>query len=191
MARRPILGRLPARFRRSDSGLAAIETALFAPLLALLLLGGYDLARYVSIRSSVDKVGFSVADVTSQYRELTDTAMRQVFMVTAASMPTYTSGTNGVTVLTSIYLDRTTPKVKWQCYSTTGTNWSSKVGTSGGTAAVNAALLADTNDNLMVAEVFYQFKPLLSTFFKSSFTIYTSSIYRPRLGTLTTKPDQC
>lgn len=176
------------RLRRSEDGLAALETALLAPILSLLLLGGYDVARFISIRSNVDKVGFSVADVTAQYKELTATAMRQVFMVTGASMPSYVSGTTGVTVLTSIYLDGTTPKVKWQCYSTTGTAWSSKIGTSGGTAAVSAALLADANDNLMVSEVFYKFTPVLSTFFKNGFTIYTSSIFRPRLGTLTTKP---
>ncbi|MFC3693511.1 TadE/TadG family type IV pilus assembly protein [Chenggangzhangella methanolivorans] len=177
-----------ARFRRSETGLAALETALFAPVLGLLLLGGYDVARFVSIRSNVDKVGFSVADVTSQYRELTSAAMRQVFMVTGSSMPNYTSGTNGVTILTSVYLDNKTPKVKWQCYSTTGTAWTSKIGVEGNTAAVNTALLADANDNLMVSEVYYRFTPVLSTFFKNGFMIYTSSIYRPRLGTLTTKP---
>lgn len=188
MTRFPFLQRLGARFRRSESGLAALETALFAPVLALLLLGGYDVARFISIRANVDKVGFSVADVTSQYKELNEYAMRQIFMVTAASLPSYVSGTNGVTVLTSVYLDGTTPKVKWQCYSTTGTTWTSKIGSSGGTAAVNSALLADANDNLMVSEVFYQFTPILSAFFKNGFMIYTSSIYRPRLGTLTTKP---
>lgn len=179
---------LGQRFRRSESGLAALETALFAPVLSLLLLGGYDVARFVSIRSGVDKVGFAVADVTSQYKELNAAAMRQVFMVTAASLPSYTSGTNGVTVLTSIYLDKTTPKVKWQCYSTNGSSWTSKIGAEGGTAAVSADLLADANDNLMVSEVFYRYTPVLSAFFKNSFMIYTTSVYRPRLGTLTTKP---
>lgn len=177
-----------ARFRRSESGLAALETAMFAPVIGLLLLGGYDVARFVSIRANVDKVGFSVADVTSQYKELSETAMRQVFMVTGASMPNYVSGTNGVTVLTSVYLDNKTPKVKWQCYSTNGSAWTSKIGTAGNTAAISADLLADANDNLMVSEVFYKFTPVLSTFFKAGFPIYTSSIYRPRLGTLTTKP---
>lgn len=188
MARLARLRASLSRLRRSEKGLAALEMALFAPVLSLLLLGGYDVARFVSIRASVDKVGFSVADVTSQYKELNATAMRQVFMVTAASLPSYTSGSNGVTVLTSVYLDGTTPKVKWQCYSSTGTTWTSKIGTEGNNASVSAALLADGNDNLMVSEVFYQFTPILSSFFKNGFMIYTSSVYRPRLGTLTTKP---
>lgn len=176
------------RFRRSERGVAAIEMAMFSPLIVLLLLGGYDVARFISMRANVDKVGFSVADVTSQYKELSTAAMRQVFMVTGASMPNYVSGTNGVTVLSSLYLDNTTAKVKWQCYSTDGSAWSSKIGAEGGAATISKDLLADANDNLIVAEVFYQFTPVFKSFFKNGFVIYTSSLYRPRLGTLTVKP---
>ncbi|GLK68268.1 TadE/TadG family type IV pilus assembly protein [Hansschlegelia plantiphila] len=177
------------RFRRSEKGVAALELALCAPFLALLLLGGYDVARFVGIRSNVDKVGFSVADVTSQYKELSAASMTQIFKITGSSMPSYVSGTNGVTILTSVYLDSSSKaKVKWQCYSSAGAAWKSKIGVEAGTAAVNSALLADVNDNLMVAEVYYKFTPLFSQFFKNGFMIYTSSMYRPRLGALTTKP---
>lgn len=184
--------RLISRFRRSERGVAAVEMALFAPVLALMLLGGYDVARFASIRNGVDKVGFSVADVTSQYQELTADAMKQVFLVTGSSMASYVSGQNGATVLTSIYKNSSgQPKVRWQCASSpsSGTfSYTSKIGSEGGDASVDASLIADTNDNLMVAEVFYRFNPVFSTFFKGGFPIYTASIYRPRLGSLTTKP---
>lgn len=183
------LAALLNRFRRSERGLAAIELALMAPVMSMMLLGGFDLARFISVRAGVDKVGFSVADVTSQYDTLTSAAMTQVFKITGSSMPTYVSGTTGVTVLTSVYLNSSNvPKVRWQCYSTTGAAWVSKIGAEGATAAVNAGLLADVNDNLMVSEVFYKFTPVFARFFKSDFTIYTSSFYRPRLGALTAKP---
>lgn len=188
MLARRILSRIRG-FRRSESGLAAVEMALFTPVIGLLLLGGFDLARFVSIRSNVDKVGFSVADVTSQYKDLTASTMSQVFRITGSSMTGYVSGTNGVTVLTSVYLDsKNAPKVRWQCYSSTGGTWTSKVGAEGATANVDKTLLADVNDNLMIAEVFYKFTPVFKWFFTNSFDIYTTSIYRPRLGTLTTKP---
>lgn len=176
------------RLRSSEDGLAALELALYAPVLSLLLLGGYDVARFVSIRSGVDKVGFSVADVTSQYKELTPATMSQIFKITGSSLAGYVSGSTGVTVLTSIALDGKTPKVKWQCYSSSGSAWTSKIGAEGATANVNSALLVDANDNLMVSEVFYTFNPIFSAFFKSGFPLYTASTYRPRLGTLTTKP---
>jgi Flp pilus assembly protein TadG len=187
MTRVRLFARLRA-LRRSESGLAAIEMALMAPTLALLLLGGYDMSRFISVRSGVDKVGFSVADVTSQYTQLPEAAMTQIFRVTGASLKDYRSGENGVTVLTSVYLDGVTPRVRWQCYSSNGTAWASKVGAAGGPAAVEPALLADANDNLIVSEVFYRFEPLFMTFFKNDFDLHTQSIYRPRLGALTVNP---
>lgn len=178
-----------SRFHRSDDGVAALEFAMFAPVLSLLLLGGFDVARYIAIRADVDKVGFSVADVTAQYDDLTPAAMTQVFKITGSSLKTYVSGTNGLTILTSVYLDASgKPKVRWQCASSASALWPSKVGVPSGTAAVSAGLLADTNDNLMVAEVFYKFTPVFARFFKNGFDMYTTSIFRPRLGSLTTKP---
>lgn len=178
-----------ARLRRSDRGVAAVEMALFAPFLAMLLLGGYDLARFISIRAGVDKVGFSVADVTAQYQELTSDAMTEIFRITGSTLTSYQSGVNGVTMLSSIYLDTASnkAKVRWQCASSAST-YASKIGTAGGDAAIDKLLLADGNDNVMVAEVFYKYKPVLSIFFKGDFDIYTSSVYRPRLGALTIKP---
>lgn len=180
------------KFGKNERGVAAVEMALFAPVLALMLLGGFDVSRFVSIRNGVDKVGFSVADVTSQYQDLSPDAMKQIFLVTGASMTSYVSGQNGATVLTSIYKTASgQPKVRWQCASspTSGTfPYASKIGSEGGNATVDASLIADVNDNLMVAEVFYRFNPVFSTFFKGGFPIYTASIYRPRLGSLTTKP---
>lgn len=183
MARRP--HRL---FRRDERGVAALEFALFAPFLSLLLLGGIDVGRFVLARTNVDKVAFSVADVTSQYKELGAQAMSQVFRVTGVGIGDYVSGKNGVTILTSLTLESNAPKVRWQCYSTSGGVWKSKVGTEGQRGNVNAALLADANDNLIVAEVYYNYKPLFFRFFTSDQEIYATSIYRPRLGSLTTKP---
>ncbi|WP_020178722.1 TadE/TadG family type IV pilus assembly protein [Methylopila sp. M107] len=177
------------RLRRSTDGLAAIEFALFAPVLGLLMLGGYDLSRFIIARANVDRVGFSVADVTSQYDQLSSDAMTQVFKITGSSLPNYVSGTNGVTILTSIYLDSAgSPRVKWQCYSSSGSTWKSAIGVEGGVAAINAKLLADTKDNVMTSEVYFVFKPIFTRFFKSDVPLYTTSIYRPRLGALTTKP---
>lgn len=169
--------------------MAAIEFALMAPMLSLLLLGGYDVARFVRVRSAVDKVGFSVADVTSQYKELTTQSMREVFTITGSSLPDYASGTNGMTILTSVVLNTSNvPTVKWQCFSTSSTSWASKIGASGAKAAVDSSLLADQSDNIIVAEVYYRYTPMFTKVFTGPFDIYTKQMYRPRLGNLTTKP---
>ncbi|WP_020184758.1 TadE/TadG family type IV pilus assembly protein [Methylopila sp. 73B] len=181
-------GAFAKRVGRSEDGVAATEVALAAPVLLLLLLGGYDVGRYVLIHKKVAQVGFAVSDVTSQYTALTKDAMTLVFMTTGQILPGYVSGSTGVTIVTSVYLSGTQPKVSWQCYSTATSAWTSKIGVAGGNAAISAALLSDTKDNLIIAEVYYKFSPIFSTFFKSSSDIYSQSLFRPRLGALTTKP---
>lgn len=177
------------RFAACGKGLAALEFGLMAPFLALLLLGGYDVARFVGVRANVDKVGFSVADVTSQYDQLSAKALSEIFKITGSSLPSYVSGTTGVTVLTSVNLDGSSkPSVRWQCYSSSGSAWTSKIGSVGKTAVINSGLLADTTDNIIVSEVYYKFTPLFGMFFTGSIDLYTSSMYRPRLGSLTMSP---
>lgn len=177
------------RLSRSDRGLAAVEVALAAPLLALLLLGGYDLSRLILARNDVDKVVFSVADVTSQYRELNPRAMQQIFQITGRSLTSYRSGENGVTIVTSTYLDESNvPRVRWQCYSSAGTSWKSKIGAEGGKASVAPELLADTSDNIIISEIYYTHKPMFTTYFTRDVQMYAQSLFRPRLGALTSKP---
>lgn len=177
-----------ARFRRQDRGLAAVEFALLAPFLCALLLSGYEVARFVGIRSGVDKVGFSVADVTSQYDQLSAKALSEIFRISGESLSGYASGSTGVTILTSVTLVNKKPTVKWQCYSTNQSTWTSKIGKTNGAANINSALLADAADNVMISEVYFKYKPLFTASVVKPFDMYTSSLYRPRLGSLTVSP---
>ncbi|GLK76075.1 hypothetical protein GCM10008171_13290 [Methylopila jiangsuensis] len=180
--------RLLARLRRSESGLAATELALCAPMLLLLTLGGADLARYANAYDKVGKIAFSVTDVTAQYQSLTADGVKQVFLISGQNLPGYVSGKTGVTILSSLYLDGTTPRVRWQCASTKGTKWASKIGSEGGIASVGANLFGDAKDNVVVAEVYYQFTPIFSYFISGTQDVYAKGLFRPRLGALNTKP---
>ncbi|MFD1331190.1 TadE/TadG family type IV pilus assembly protein [Methylopila musalis] len=188
MRRARTLWRRLSRLRRSDSGVAATELALCAPFLLLLLLGGVDLARYANAYDKVGKIAFSVTDVTAQYKSLTIDGLKQVFLISGQNLPGYVSGTNGVTILSSLYLDGTTPKVRWQCASTKGSKWSSKIGVEAGTANVSATLFGDAKDNVVVAEVYYQFKPIFAYSISGTQDVYAKGLFRPRLGALNTKP---
>lgn len=52
--------------RRRQRGLAAVEVALLAPLMMLMVAGGYDLYRYVQTTSIIDRVAFTLAYELSQ-----------------------------------------------------------------------------------------------------------------------------
>ncbi|GLK81037.1 TadE/TadG family type IV pilus assembly protein [Methylopila turkensis] len=188
MRARRLLDRI-RQLRRSESGVAAVEFALAAPMLTILTLGGLDVARYALTVNKVMKVGFSVSDVTAQYDSLSAQALSQVFRISSQNLPGYVSGSTGVTILSSVQLDSANnPKVVWQCFSSAGGAWTSKIGTAGGTATMDKTLLADSKDNLIYSEVYYKFTPMFTVFFTGAFDIYSKALYRPRLGALTTKP---
>ncbi|MFD1701786.1 TadE/TadG family type IV pilus assembly protein [Methylopila henanensis] len=188
MLARRMLDRL-RQLRGSQSGLAAVEFALAAPMLTILTLGGLDVARYALTVNKVMKAGFAVSDVTAQYDSLSSKQLDQIFRISVQNLPGYVSGGTGVTILSSVQLDSASnPKVVWQCFSSTGSAWTSKIGTAGGTATMDKTLLADNKDNLIYSEIYYKFTPMFAIFFNGGFDIYSKALYRPRLGALTSKP---
>jgi hypothetical protein len=52
--------------RRRQRGLAAVELALITPLMMLIVMGGYDLYRYVQASAIIDRVAFTLAYELSQ-----------------------------------------------------------------------------------------------------------------------------
>jgi hypothetical protein len=63
----------------------------------------------------------------------------------------------------------------------------SQLGTVGGTATVPGFTFDDRED-LVAAEVYYQFTPLISSQFFGTTTVYRTAYYMPRLGALLTPP---
>lgn len=186
---RAAVDRFAQRLRREESGVAAVEFGLFAPMLLVLLLGGVDVTRFVLVRNKVAKVGFAMSDVAAQYKQIGAEALKQIWLIPNRTMPAFVTGTTGVTVLTAVGMDASSVyRVTWQCYSTNGTAWASKVGSAGTVANIPAGLLIDDNDNVIVAEVFFKFEPMFKLFYARGFDIYSKGMFRPRLGTLTTKP---
>ncbi|GBD48010.1 TadE/TadG family type IV pilus assembly protein [Methylopila sp. Yamaguchi] len=177
--------------KRSESGVAAIELALAAPLLALLLLGGIDLTRYTLAVHKVMGIGFAVSDVASQYKakELNTQALNQIYRISSENFSSYVSGSTGVTMLTSVYLaDDGSVKVRWQCKSASVADWRSKIGSPGGAAAFDKNMLIDSNDNIIISEVYYKYSPMFTLFSTTKIDIYSKAMFRPRLGGLTDNP---
>ena len=59
-------GRPNLASRRRQRGLAAVELALITPLMMLIVMGGYDLYRYVQTNAIIDRVAFTLAYELSQ-----------------------------------------------------------------------------------------------------------------------------
>ena len=179
------------RLLRADQGLAVLEFALILPVLMSLFYGAVEITRYILITQKVEKLAFTVADVTAQSQTVSNASLNQVLAATSDIMSPYTMTSNGRVIISSLYRAAgatTTATVNWR-YQGGGTlTATSALGAVGATPSMPTGFTFDERENVIAAEVFYQFSPLISTQFFGTKTIYRVAFYKPRLGALLTPP---
>lgn len=100
------------RFRRNEAGVALIEFAMVFPFFALLIFGGIEISRLILIQQKLEKSGYVIADIVSQYDPPTITAAAgelsmpevttNVFPILGRIMSPYNNNNDQVAILTSI-----------------------------------------------------------------------------------------
>jgi Flp pilus assembly protein TadG len=179
-------------FKRAQEGIAYLEFAICAPFLIALLMGSIEVTRYILIAQKVEKTAVTVSDVVSQASTLTTADLNTIMFAAAQVMKPYTFSNNGYVIVSSVtqtgaYTASNPPKVKWQY--TGGGTWiqPSQIGTVGGTATLPTGMTLFDKDNVIIAEVFYNYTPLvLTNGIINAHSIYKFGLYKPRLGDLST-----
>ena len=178
------------RFWCAEAGIAVVEFGLVLPVLMTLFYGTVEVTRYILITQKVEKLAHAVADMTAQEQTATIVALNQVMAAGSDIMLPFSMANNSGTIfITAMYLapNTTIPLVMWR-YQGGGTlTATSKLGTVGGAATV-PGFTFDDRENLIAAEVYYKFSPLISSQFFGTTTVYRTAYYKPRLGALLTAP---
>jgi hypothetical protein len=172
------------RFTCNNEGLAYLEFAITLPLLLLLFLGAVEVTRYIIIAQKVEKATTTVSDVVAQSSTIGAAELDKLMQAVKQVMRPYVFNTNGYVILSSVTKSGNNPPVvSWQY--TGGGTWvhSSQVGVQGSPALWVPFALSD-KENIIIAEVYYDFKPILANSVIPSKTIYKTAVFRPRLGAL-------
>jgi Flp pilus assembly protein TadG len=180
--------RLVRRLRINEDGVAGIEMAIITPVLLVLLCGGGEICLYARSHFQASQMASTVADAVSRYKAVTSADITSIFTVSSEIMGTEDFQENGSVILTSV--SRTggaTPTVVWQCKGGPLTS-TSQIGKVSETASLPGNLPLDATDNVIVAEVFYQYSPLFTGFLPVENQLYKTAVFRPRLGSLTSAP---
>ncbi len=179
------------RFFFEKSGIAITEFALALPVLIMLFFGAVDVTRYILIVQKTEKLAHSVANVTAQSASITQATLNQVLDASSDIMNPYPMGASGHIIVSSLYKEAgvsTTPTVRWR-YEGGGTlAATSAIGAVGATPVMPTAFTFTDRENVIAAEVFYRFSPLLPNVWFGTTTIYRSAFYTPRFGALTSAP---
>ena len=177
-----------------QKGVAALELALVAPFLILFFLGLFEISRYAAINQKLDTLTHSMGDFVTKDQEAklsnlaayvnTRNALMQPFAFSGSIIFSSVTQPNPVTAFCNTRLKNC---IAWQVKYLGPTP--SQLGNMGATPPNVLPTLAEGED-LIVAEVYYQYQPVFAFVARvvpslAARIIYKRAAYKPRYGALT------
>lgn len=164
-----------------------VEFAIIIPILVFVLLAGVDVVRFAMLQQKLSRAATSMADLVAQYPSMSQTQLDQLFLSVEHVITPFPLGASGRVVVSSISkADSAAPVVvDWQRFGAGTAAAISEFGVQGGNAVLPAGFIVDAGQSLIVAEIFYDFVPLLDTSVVPPRRVVHNAIFRPRFGALT------
>jgi Flp pilus assembly protein TadG len=199
---------LCARLRGDTRALALTEFALMLPIFITMCLGGTEIANYITTKMRMSQIALQIADNAARIgtgsklaaKTISEVDINDVFAGAQVESGSLNLGANGRIILSDLEpIANPNPtgkfKIVWQrCYGTKTTHGSTygNVGQTNmdymGTAARQTKALPDSAS--MFVEVYYVYKPIVSTIWTpSTELVETASMAVRDRRNLTTPPN--
>ncbi len=177
------MSRARSGFAADRRGTVLVEAAIGMAILVALFTSGLEVARYVLLQQKLDRTAMTVGDLVSRGNLLTEAEVSNIFAAAPHLVRPFDLSGQGRVVLTAVRREGgAVPAVVWQRFSDAGVAADSRLGSLGETASLPDGLSPQPNENLFVAEVFYDFEPLFGLGVLSEGRLYHRSVYRARLS---------
>lgn len=184
-----MLQQLIRKLGKDESGIAYVEFALSLPFLMILFLGTVEVSRYLLLNQKLEKVSNTIGDVVAQASEARTSEFDELLSVTQNIMLPFRFDTNATVIISSIRRNDGITTVQWQYSGGGQLNRESELGEPGDVATLPPDFAMFDGENTIVAEVHYDFEPLLNQDILGEQPLYKMAMFRPRLGALTTLTD--
>lgn len=172
------------RFRRDGRGTISVELAFAVTVLMGLLMSGIEVTRYVLINQKLERTAATMGDLISRMPELTEGDITSLFAASDQVMTPYDVQSGGRVIISSIARDGGEPEIIWQrTYGLAAAD--SRFGGTGDPAVLPVGFEVRDSENVITAEVFYTFAPIMMTAVLEPGQLYSSAVFRPRFGSLT------
>ena len=171
-----------------QSGLAALEFALMAPIMMMLLLASFEVTRYILIAQKTEKAAVTVSDLVAQSKDLSTANLDVMILAVEEVMKPFDFDADGYVIISSVSrVGSGSATVNWQYAGSHSWTQSSQLGSAGNTAILPTGFTLEPNEGVIIAEVYYNFRPILTSagVVPSSKALYKIGVYKPRLGELT------
>ena len=173
-------------FAGDRRGSVFMELALTIPILVGILVGGVEVGRYLMIHQKLSRLVDSTNDLVAQKRTVSIEDLDDVFEAAEYVLDPFELGPDGVIIITSVTAaPDESPKVDWQYEGAGSGQATSVVGNPGETANLPDGFFLEDGENVIIGEIFYDYRPEIFERFTSPKPIYYRVIDRPRFGPLT------
>lgn len=167
--------RLARRWIGSDEGVAAVEFGLIVPIMAVMFIGAVELSQAITADRRVTQIANATADLVARFSPVTgapngisQTEIADIMRVGGYIMAPYDSNPLKIVLrsVSSSPTSATNTKQAWICTYTAAGNSLSCACTD--TVFAIPANLVSTLDSVIMAEVTYNYKPLVFDYFMKS-----------------------
>lgn len=173
--------------RGGIDGNVAVEFALCAPVLLLLMLGSAEMARFIILHQKLDRVATTISDLVARAETVTESDLDDIFTAAGQVAEPFDLANLGVVIVSSVTnSDGSGPVIAWQRSGGGSYSGSSQLGAEGDTPVLPANFEVREGESAIISEAYYDFAPFLSELIVEPQVIYRSAHHRPRLGTLQT-----
>ena len=179
---------LTTKKRVAQRGVSAVEFALIAPLMVLMLFGATEASLAVTIDRKTTLAASTLGDLAAQTDLVSCAELSQISAVTRQVFEPY-SGTNATMVVASLKLDAGAAKVEWSKFlrtdSSTGSILCDDVPAShslyvGKTVTVDTGLFAPGGGGLVVGDVEMVHTSIGTSFIANNLKLHERFYLRPR-----------
>ena len=182
------LGRGLRRLIGEREGISLIEFAFMAPILVTLLIGSFEIARFVLLNQKLNRLASNSSDLVTRSETMSEAELDNIFAAGEFITSPFRIGDNGVVIISSVSNpgpnDTTPPVVNWQQRSNPAAPFPSDIGVEGGLASLPTGVTLRVGQDIIISEVIYDFEPIMFGDMTDK-QLYHISLHRPRLGSLT------
>jgi len=157
MRARVTIQRLWQSLKRECRGTSAIEFAIILPLMIGMYLGAVEISNILTVNRRADQVAYTAADLVAQAESLTVKQIQDITEAASSIMAPYSTGPLSIVLTSVVADDKNRPKVAWSCTNGSGTARGK------GTSVTLPEGLTEAGSSVIMAEVQYDYSPLLGT----------------------------
>lgn len=178
-----MIWRFVRRLAGNSRGGAMVEAAFVVPIIIMLLLAGFEIARLTLLHQKLDRAASAMADLVSQSEDLNQAQLNDMFNSIVHVMEPFEFGAKGLVIVSSIGRDGSNPTTMFWQQSGGGTmSATSQVGTAGNPPSLPAGFTVRPGEGLIVAEIYYDYSPYIFWDIVTAHQLYHRAYFRPRYG---------